>query len=58
MLGRNVVYDRMPYFFTDQYDTGMGYTGWVPPGHDVNLVIRGDLDGGEVIAFWTTPIVR
>jgi 3-phenylpropionate/trans-cinnamate dioxygenase ferredoxin reductase component len=53
MLGQDVSYDRVPYFFTDQYDLGMEYTGWVPPGQEAGLVIRGDLGSGEFIAFWT-----
>src|SRR5579859_4650739 len=32
MLGRPLSYDRIPYFFTDQYDLGMEYAGWVEPG--------------------------
>lgn len=31
MLGRQVTYDRVPYFFSDQYDLGMEYSGWAPP---------------------------
>ena len=27
MLGQDVTYDRVPYFFTDQYDLGMEYSG-------------------------------
>ncbi|HEY2224247.1 NAD(P)/FAD-dependent oxidoreductase [Actinomycetospora sp.] len=49
------VYDRLPYFFTDQYDLGMEYTGYAAPtdpGHSVELVVRGDLTGREFIAFW------
>jgi 3-phenylpropionate/trans-cinnamate dioxygenase ferredoxin reductase subunit len=53
MLGQDVTYDRLPYFYTDQYDLGMEYTGWVPPGAATDVVIRGDLDGREFIAFWT-----
>jgi 3-phenylpropionate/trans-cinnamate dioxygenase ferredoxin reductase subunit len=53
MLGQDVVYDKVPYFFTDQYDLSMEYTGWVAPGQNADIVIRGDLDGGEFIAFWT-----
>ncbi|GID32579.1 NAD(P)/FAD-dependent oxidoreductase [Paractinoplanes brasiliensis] len=53
MLDQDVVHDRVPYFFSDQYDLGMEYTGWVPPGHDAGLVIRGDLGSGEFLAFWT-----
>jgi 3-phenylpropionate/trans-cinnamate dioxygenase ferredoxin reductase subunit len=53
MLGRDVSHDRLPYFFTDQYDLGMEYAGWVPPGAAADLVVRGDLDRREFIAFWT-----
>jgi 3-phenylpropionate/trans-cinnamate dioxygenase ferredoxin reductase subunit len=53
MLGRPVSYDRLPYFFTDQYDLGMEYTGWIPPGASTDVVIRGDLDRREFVAFWT-----
>jgi 3-phenylpropionate/trans-cinnamate dioxygenase ferredoxin reductase component len=53
MLGHDVSYDRLPYFFTDQYDLGMEYAGWVPPGATTDVVIRGDLDRREFIAFWT-----
>ncbi|MFJ9863767.1 NAD(P)/FAD-dependent oxidoreductase [Streptomyces sp. NPDC101165] len=52
MLGSDVVYDRMPYFFTDQYDLGMEYSGWAPPGSYDEVVIRGDAGKREFIAFW------
>ena len=32
MLGQDVSYDRVPYFFTDQYDLGMEYSGLGSPG--------------------------
>jgi 3-phenylpropionate/trans-cinnamate dioxygenase ferredoxin reductase component len=53
MLDRDVRWDRLPYFFTDQYDLGMEYSGWVPPGATADVVIRGDLAAREFIAFWT-----
>jgi 3-phenylpropionate/trans-cinnamate dioxygenase ferredoxin reductase subunit len=53
MLGRPVSYDLLPYFYTDQYDLGMEYTGWVPPGAADRIVVRGDHDKREFIAFWT-----
>ena len=31
MLGQSVEYDRVPYFFSDQYDLGMEYAGYVEP---------------------------
>ncbi|MGW4565808.1 NAD(P)/FAD-dependent oxidoreductase [Streptomyces sp. NPDC004561] len=52
MLGQDVVYDRVPYFFTDQYDLGMEYSGWAPPGSYDEVVIRGDAGKREFIAFW------
>jgi 3-phenylpropionate/trans-cinnamate dioxygenase ferredoxin reductase subunit len=51
MLGQDVSYDRVPYFFTDQYDLGMEYSGLAGPGDTV--VCRGNPDSGEFIAFWT-----
>jgi 3-phenylpropionate/trans-cinnamate dioxygenase ferredoxin reductase subunit len=31
MLGQRVAYDRLPYFFTDQYDVVMEFSGWFGP---------------------------
>lgn len=52
MLGRSAAYDRLPYFFTDQYDLGMEYTGFAAPGEYDRVVVRGDLAGREFVAFW------
>ncbi len=52
MLGADEVYDRTPYFFTDQYDLGMEYTGYVEPDGYDEVVFRGDPKGGEFVAFW------
>ena len=52
MLGKPATYDRLPYFFTDQYDLGMEYTGYTDPGDPDHLVIRGDLQSRKFIAFW------
>ena len=51
ILGRNDRYDWQPYFFTDQYDLGMEYVGRSDPEDEV--VIRGDLDDGIFVTFWT-----
>ena len=48
--GGNDVYDRLPYFFSDQYDLGMEYVGYADPGDTV--VVRGSLTDREFIAFW------
>ena len=52
MVGAEQPYDRLPYFFTDQYDLGMEYVGSVgPDGYD-EVVLRGDVPGGVFTAFW------
>jgi 3-phenylpropionate/trans-cinnamate dioxygenase ferredoxin reductase subunit len=50
MLGRSEAYDRLPYFFSDQYDVGMEYAGFAPTWDRV--VFRGDPASREFIAFW------
>ena len=50
MLGQQVSYDRIPYFFSDQYEVGMEYSGYATEWEQV--VFRGEPDGGEFIAFW------
>jgi 3-phenylpropionate/trans-cinnamate dioxygenase ferredoxin reductase component len=52
MLGQDVAYDRVPYFYTDQYDLGMEYAGYVEPGGYDRVVFRGDVEGREFVAFW------
>ncbi len=53
LLGQPVTYDRVPYFFTDQYDLGMEYSGYVPRGGYDRVVFRGDRASGEFVVFWT-----
>jgi 3-phenylpropionate/trans-cinnamate dioxygenase ferredoxin reductase component len=50
MLGLAGAYDRVPYFFSDQYDVGMEYTGFAPAWDRV--VFRGDPASRQFIAFW------
>ena len=50
MLGQSVAYDRLPYFFSDQYDVGMEYSGYAR-GCD-RVVLRGDPASREFVAFW------
>jgi 3-phenylpropionate/trans-cinnamate dioxygenase ferredoxin reductase component len=52
MLGQEVVFDRVPYFFSDQYDLGMEYSGHTEPGDYDQVVFRGDVPGREFVAFW------
>ena len=50
MLGGGDPYDRLPYFFSDQYDVGMEYLGYARTWDRV--VFRGDPASREFIAFW------
>jgi 3-phenylpropionate/trans-cinnamate dioxygenase ferredoxin reductase subunit len=50
MLGRQVPYTKIPYFYSDQYDLGMEYSGLATTWDEV--VFRGDRDRREVIVFW------
>ena len=52
MLGQPVVYDRVPYFFSDQYDLGMECAGLPSPGTYDQIAYRGDRAAMEFIAFW------
>jgi 3-phenylpropionate/trans-cinnamate dioxygenase ferredoxin reductase subunit len=52
MAGEHVNYDRVPYFFSDQYDLGMEYAGYVEPDAYEEVVFRGDVDRREFVAFW------
>ena len=50
MLGVPTPYARLPYFYSDQYDLGMEYSGLAVDWDRV--VVRGDLAAREFIAFW------
>jgi 3-phenylpropionate/trans-cinnamate dioxygenase ferredoxin reductase component len=50
MLGSDEPYARTPYFFSDQYDVGMEYSGH-PAGWD-RVVLRGAPASFEFNAFW------
>jgi NADPH-dependent 2,4-dienoyl-CoA reductase/sulfur reductase-like enzyme len=60
MLGRDVVYDRVPYFYSDQFELGMEASGdWagdydevVYRGKDPAAYVSGDSDDLEFVAFW------
>ncbi|HST46906.1 oxidoreductase C-terminal domain-containing protein, partial [Jatrophihabitans sp.] len=52
MLDQPAHHDQLPYFFTDQYDLGMEYVGYVDPGGYDQVVFRGDVASREFIAFW------
>jgi 3-phenylpropionate/trans-cinnamate dioxygenase ferredoxin reductase component len=50
MLGGAEPYDRLPYFFSDQYEVGMEYSGYARTWDRV--VFRGDPASRQFIAFW------
>ncbi len=50
ILGAGVPFDRIPYFYSDQYDLGMEYTGYAPRWD--RLVVRGSLADRRFVAFW------
>jgi len=50
MLGEPARYEEIPYFFSDQYDSGMEYSGFATEWDEV--VFRGDVAARELIAFW------
>ncbi len=52
MLGQPVVYDPVPYFYSDQYDLGMECSGLPTPGTYDQVAYRGDRNALEFIAFW------
>jgi 3-phenylpropionate/trans-cinnamate dioxygenase ferredoxin reductase subunit len=50
MVGQKAAYTKIPYFFSDQYDLGMEYSGYAVDWD--TLVFRGDQERREFIAFW------
>jgi 3-phenylpropionate/trans-cinnamate dioxygenase ferredoxin reductase component len=50
MLGEGTAYERLPYFFSDQYDVGMEYSGFARRWDRV--IFRGDPATREFVAFW------
>jgi 3-phenylpropionate/trans-cinnamate dioxygenase ferredoxin reductase subunit len=52
MLGRDAVDVRPSYFFTDQYDLSMEYTGDIGPAGYDRVVFRRHADSRQIIVFW------
>ncbi|MET1051532.1 MAG: FAD-dependent oxidoreductase [Mycetocola sp.] len=52
MLGQQVSYDAVPYFYTDQYDLSMEYSGYFPLASGAEVVYRGNPATREFVAFW------
>lgn len=52
ILGQDAAIDFLPFFYTDQYDLGMEYIGYLPPGADARVELRGDVAGRAFAAYW------
>src|SRR6516165_818958 len=52
LLGQPVSYDRVPYYYSDQYNLGMECAGLPTPGTYDQVLYRGDPATLEFIAFW------
>ena len=52
MLGADVSYEDIPYFYTDQFDLGMEYSGFGPLTRGAQVIYRGDRRSRKFIAFW------
>jgi 3-phenylpropionate/trans-cinnamate dioxygenase ferredoxin reductase subunit len=50
MLDRGLPFERLPSFFSDQYDLGLEYVGLHAP--EDRLVLRGRLEDRRFHAFW------
>ena len=52
MLDQDAVDVRPSYFFTDQYDLSMEYTGDIGPAGYDRVIFRRHADSNEMIVFW------
>jgi 3-phenylpropionate/trans-cinnamate dioxygenase ferredoxin reductase component len=52
MLGQDAFDVRPSYFFTDQYDLSMEYTGDIGPAGYDRVIFRRYADSGQMIVFW------
>lgn len=55
IVGKDVHYGPIPFFFSDQYDVGLEYAGYVPRDTEAEVVLRGDPASNEFMAFWVVP---
>jgi 3-phenylpropionate/trans-cinnamate dioxygenase ferredoxin reductase component len=52
MLGQDAVDARPSYFFSDQYDLSMEYTGDIGPSGYDQVIFRRYADSAQLIVFW------
>ncbi|MDQ0769499.1 3-phenylpropionate/trans-cinnamate dioxygenase ferredoxin reductase subunit [Pseudarthrobacter defluvii] len=56
MMGKTAQLDDVPYFYTDQFDLGMEYSGYSSLASNAKMVLRGDPASRKFIAFWLMPV--
>lgn len=54
MLGADAAYARLPYFYSDQFDTNLEYSGYVGPDSAARFVTSGDVDARAFAGFWVS----
>ena len=52
VLGEYRDYTGIPYFYTDQFDLGMEYSGFGDLARNADVVYRGDRAARRFVAFW------
>jgi 3-phenylpropionate/trans-cinnamate dioxygenase ferredoxin reductase subunit len=52
MLGQDAVDTRPSYFYSDQYDLGMEYTGDIGPSGYDQVIFRRNADSSQLMVFW------
>jgi hypothetical protein len=55
MLGQDAKLDMVPYFYTDQFDVAMEYSGFPTLAAGNSPLLRGSMDDGSFLAFWLNP---
>lgn len=56
MMGKAAQLDAVPYFYTDQFDLGMEYSGYSTATPNAKMVLRGDPASRKFLAFWLIPV--
>ncbi|WP_426298662.1 NAD(P)/FAD-dependent oxidoreductase [Arthrobacter sp. R-11] len=52
MLGQDAKLDMVPYFYTDQFDVAMEYSGFPSLAAGQSPLLRGSMDDRSFLAFW------
>jgi NADPH-dependent 2,4-dienoyl-CoA reductase/sulfur reductase-like enzyme len=56
MMGKAAQLDAVPYFYTDQFDLGLEYSGYSTATPNAKMVLRGDPASRKFLAFWLIPV--